>query len=161
MANVAEPNVTPLVLDFIVEGLELGDRLLLLKQLLASFAKVSFVLPVQVLLRLQIDDFSSEEVGKYPVVTNQGLDVVEALLETTQSVNSNVLLRCAGLLEFVVDVGVLPENVAVADTRDLIAGVAALVFTFVEEESEATLSILGLPLLPLGLGKGIVNRSER
>lgn len=39
------------------------------------------------------------------------------------------------------------QNMAVADTQDLIAGVAALVFTFVEVESKATLSILSLPFL--------------
>jgi len=74
-----------------------------------------------------------------------------------QSVNSNVLLRCAGPLEFVVDVGVLAENVAVADTQNLIAGVAVLVFSFVEVESEATLSIILLPLLG---GKGHVESTS-
>ncbi|KAG8869496.1 hypothetical protein FRB98_002451, partial [Tulasnella sp. 332] len=37
VAEVAEPKVAPLVTDFIIEGLELGDSLLLLEQLLASF----------------------------------------------------------------------------------------------------------------------------
>ncbi len=72
------------------------------------------------------------------------------------SVNSNVLLRCADP-EFVVDIGVLAENMAVADTQNLIAGVSVLVFSFVEVESEATLNIL---LLPLFGSKGHIESSS-
>src|SRR5260221_13735215 len=75
VADVAEPNVAPLVLDFVIEGLEIGDSVSLLKQLLASFAKLSLVLLVQVLLCLQLDDVSGEELGEYPMATNQGPDV--------------------------------------------------------------------------------------
>ena len=111
--------------------------------------KLSRVLIVQVHLLLQLNDLSGGKVGEHPVVTNQSLDVVETLLEATPSVNSNVLLSSArrGPLELVVDVDGLSENVAAGDTQNLIASVAALVFTFMEVKSEAALSVFGLPLL--------------
>ena len=79
------------------------------------------------------------------MVTDADLDLIEAPLEATESVKSNVLARCAGPLELVRPLNLLTENMAVTNTENLRAGLAALVATFMEE-ADATLGIIHLPL---------------
>jgi len=151
VTDVAELDITPLRLDVVVELLELGDGLFLLIQILSSFVKLSRVL-LRLLfvlarpLRLQLNNLPGVEVGEHPVVTDADLDLVEAPLEATESVNSNVLARCAGPLELVRPLNLLAENMAVTNTENLRAGLAVLVATFVEEEADATLGIIHLSL---------------
>lgn len=57
------------------------------------------------------------------MVTDAGLHLVEAALESTESSNSNVLARCSSAL----DDGILAKNMAVASIEDLGSSVAALV----------------------------------
>ena len=116
----------------------------LLIQFLSSFARLSRVL-LRVLARslhLQLNNLPGVEVGEHPVVTDGDLDLVEAPLKATKSVNSNVLARCASALELVRPLNLLAENMAVTNTENLGACVAALVATFVEEEPDATLGII-------------------
>jgi hypothetical protein len=51
------------------------------------------------------------------------LDLVETALESTLSAQSNVVLRCA-VSVLVIDGGVLAQDVAIANTVHLVAGVA-------------------------------------
>ena len=68
-------------------------------------------------------------------------DLVETPLESTLSANSNVVLGCA-VSVLVLDGGVLAKDVAIADSVNLVAGVAVLVFVLVEPEGERALGIL-------------------
>jgi hypothetical protein len=142
VANVAvEINVGPVFLDFIVEGLEIGDGLVLVFQFASTRADPFRVLRVLPLIRLQFDDLSGPKVGENAVATDGLLDLVEAPLESTHSANSNVVLGCAASV-LVLDGGVLTKDVAIADSVNLVARVAVLVSFFVEPEGESALGIL-------------------
>jgi len=144
VANVAvEVNVGPVLRDFVVQGLEIGDSLVLFFQLVSIRADLSRVLRVLPLLRLQLDDLSGPTVGEMAVITDDLPDLVEAPLESN-SANSNVVLKCAASV-LVLDGGVLAKDVAIADSVNLVAGVAILVFVFVEPEGESALGILFHP----------------
>jgi hypothetical protein len=151
MTDVAELDITPLHLDVVVELLKLGDGLFLLIQILSSFVKLSRVLlPLLFVLarplHLQLNNLPGVEVGEHPVVTDADLDLIEAPQEATESINSNVLAKCTGPLELIHPLNLLAENVAVTNTENLRAGLAMLVATFMEEEADATLGIIHLPL---------------
>jgi hypothetical protein len=81
------------------------------------------------------------KVGGKAVAIDGLPDLVETPLESTLSANSNVVLGCA-ISVFVLDGGVLAKDVAIADSVNLVAGVAVLVFVFVEPEGERALGIL-------------------
>ena len=133
VANVAvEVNVGPVLRDFVVQGLEIGDSLVLFFQLVSIREDLSRVLRVLPLLRFQLDDLSGPTVGEMAVarVTDDLPDLVEALLESTHSANSNVVLGCAASV-LVLDGGVLAKDMAIAGTVNIVAGVAILVFVFV------------------------------
>ena len=152
MANVAQPDVPPLRLDALIEGLETSDGLFLLVQVLSSFAKLFRVLLRVFLvlirpLRLQRYNLPGVEVSEHATFTNCDLDVVDAPLEATESIQPNELARCASALELICPLTLLAEDVPVADTQNPGAGDAVLVTVFVEEEPDAALSILLLPLL--------------
>ena len=129
VADVAEVGIDPLQ-HVVVELLEISDGLFLLIQPLSSFAK---------LFGLQFNYLPGIEDGEHNVVTDGSLDLVEALLEATESVNSNVQAICAGALELVHPLSLLVEDMAVRNTKNLGAGVAVLVATLVEEEPDALL----------------------
>jgi len=157
VANVAvEVNVGPISRDFVVQGLEIGDSLVLVFQVALIRADRSRVRRVLLLLRLQFDDLSGPKVGEKAVVTDDLPDLVEAPLESTHSANSNVILGCAASV-LVLDGGVLAKDVAIADSVNLVAGVAILVFVFMEPEGESALGIL--PLHPFGR-KGNAEKSS-
>ena len=89
MANGAvELDVGPAILDFVVEGLELGDSLVLSVQ--SSLIHFHLLL-VELVLRLQFDDLSGPGVSENAVVTDGLRDLVEAPLESTHITNSNVV----------------------------------------------------------------------
>jgi hypothetical protein len=146
MANVAELDITPLRLDVIVELLEISDGLLLLIQTLSSSAKLSRVLACP--RCLQPNNLPGVDFGINPVASDRALDLIEAPLEATVSVNSNVLVRMMLTPELVRPLSLLEKDMAATDTENLGAGVAALVAPFVEEEPDATL--IHLPLCPCG-----------
>lgn len=77
---------------------------------------------------------------------NSGLDLIEATLEATGTSQSDMLGRCAGVLKLIRDGGVFAEDMAVTNSENPGAGVAVLVLVLTEEEGDATLSILVLPL---------------
>jgi hypothetical protein len=142
VANVAvEINVGPVFRDFVVEGLEICDSLVPVFQLASIRADLFRVLRVLPLIRLQFDDLSGPKVDENAVVTDDLLDLVEAPLESTHSANSNLVLGCA-VSVLVLDGGVLTKDVAIADSVNLVARVAVLVFVFVEPEGEGALGIL-------------------
>ena len=142
VANVAvEINIGPVSFDFLVEGLEIGDSLVLVFQFASFRAHRSRVLQVLRLLRLQSDDLSGPKVGDNAVVTDGLLDLVEALLESTHSANSNVVLGC-GVSVLVLDCGVLTKDVAIADPVNVVARVAVLVSILMEPEGESALGTL-------------------
>ena len=89
VANVAvEIHVGPVFRDFVVEGLEIGDSLVLVIQIALHRAHHFRVLP---LLHRQFDDLSGPKFGEKAVATDSLLDLVEAPLESTHSTNSNVV----------------------------------------------------------------------
>lgn len=69
---------------------------------------------------------------------------MEASLETMDSVNSNILVRFTGVLKC--PLGPLAEDMPVADTKNLGAGVAVLIMYFMEIKPKATMDIIRLPL---------------
>ena len=75
------------------------------------------------------------------MISNSLCNVVEAALESTNSANANVFHGCAASV-LIIDVGVLAQDVTVADAINLVAGVAVLVFVFVEPEGKSALGIL-------------------
>jgi len=91
------------------------------------------------------------------VVTNGLPDLVKAPLESTHSANPNVVLGCTTPV-LVLNGGVLAKDVAIADSVNLVAGVAVLVFIFVEPEGESALGILLLH--PFGC-KGNAEKSSQ
>ena len=144
MANVAvETNVGPGILNLVVEGLEIGDGLVLAFQVAFLRADLFHILRVLPLLCLQLDGLSGPKVGKNGVVTDDLLDLVEALLESTHSADSNMVLGCTASV-LVLNGGVLTKDVAIADSINFVARVAVLAFVFVEPEGESALGILHL-----------------
>ena len=142
MANVAvEVSVGPVFRNFVVQGLEIGDSLVLVFQVTSICADLSRVLRVLLLLRLQFDDLSGPKVGENAVVTDDLPDLVKASLESTHSANSNVILGCAASV-LVLEGGVLAKDMAITDSVKLVAGVAIRVFVFMEPEGESALGIL-------------------
>jgi len=147
MTDVTVHDITPLCLDVFVKRFELDDGLSMLIQTLSSFAKLSRVLFVVARpLRLQPINRPGVDLGAVPVFTDEDLDLVETSLESTESVDSHVLARCTGPLELVHFLSLLAENMVATNTENLGAGHAVLVATFVEEEADATLGIIHLPL---------------
>ena len=151
VADVSARNITPLAVDFLVEVLQYADILHHFVHLLPLSLHGRLVLRrlLRVLaprLRLQRNNLPSQEVGVSSVATDQGLDLVEGALESTQSGKSNALGRCASAPELVRDGGVPAENVVVANAEDFGARVAVLVPVLVEEQRDATLSIIVLLL---------------
>ena len=151
MADVAARNIAPLVVGVFIEGLKYADILLHFGQRLPLSLHGRLVLCrlLRVLapwLCLQLKNLPSQDLGVSSVATDAGLDLVESTLESMESGKSNVLGRCASALEFVVDGGILAENVAVANAENLGAGGTMLSLVFVKEQRDATLSISGLPL---------------
>ena len=92
-------------------------------------------------LRRQFDGLPGQKVGENAVVTNGLLDLVEAPLESTHSAHSNVVFSCAASV-LVLDSGVLAKDVATADSVNLVAGIAVLIFVSVEPEGVSALDIL-------------------
>jgi hypothetical protein len=72
-----------------------------------------------------------EIAGANAVVTDSLVDLIEAPLEATNSANSNKVPLCAPSV-LVVDGGVLAKDVTVANTVNVVAGIAILVFVFVK-----------------------------
>ena len=91
------------------------------------------------------------------MVTDLPPNLFEAPLETTHSANSNVVLGCA-VSVFVIYGGVLAKDMTIADSVDLVAGVAILVSVLVEPEGESALDILRLH--PFGR-KGDAEKSSK
>lgn len=141
----AELDVGPVIQDFVVQGLELGDILVLVLQLGSSFAKRSHVLRVLPLARPQLDDLPIPAAGKNAAVADDLPDLIEAALEPTHSANTDVVLTCTALV-LVLDACILAKDVAIADSVDLVAGVAVLVLILVKPEGESALGILLLHL---------------
>ena len=139
---VVEINVGPGILDFIVEGLEISDSLVLAFQVVFLLADCFRILRVLPLLRLQIDDLSGIKVSKNAVAIDDLLDLVEALLESMHSTNSNVVDCTTSVL--ILNGGVLTKDVAIADPINLVTRVIVFVFVFVKPEGESALSILHL-----------------
>ena len=81
-----------------------------------------------------------------PMSLDADSDLVERMLESTDSGNVHELGRRTGTLELVVCASGLAEHVVVADTQDPGARVATLVSIFVEEECDASLGTVVLPL---------------
>ena len=122
VADVAvKINIRPVFSDFAVEGLEIGDGLILVFQVLSIRVDLFRFLP---LVRLQFDYLLGPKVGENAVVTDDLLDLVEAPLQLTYFTNSNVVLGCTTSL-FVLDGGVLTKDVAIADSVNLVAWVTA------------------------------------
>ncbi len=75
------------------------------------------------------------DVDHYAMTTDSELDIVEEPTETTEAVQSDVLRRCTGSLELLLDVvglGCLEKNVVASDSQNPVADVALLVAAFVE-----------------------------
>lgn len=157
VANVAVGlNVGPAFRDFAVQGLEIGESLVLTFQFTSLRTDNFRVLRVLPLLRLQFDDLSGQKIGKNVVATGDLPDFVEAPLESTYSANSNVVLGCV-ISVLVLNGGVLAKDVAIADSINLVTVVAVLFFVFVEPEGE---SALGIILLHLFARKGNAEKSS-
>jgi hypothetical protein len=136
-----ELDIEPFSDDLIVEGLEIGDGLILVVQFASSPPDLSLILRVLPLLRLQFDDISGQNVRENTVISNGPRDLVETVLESTHSTNSNVVHGCTASV-FVINGGVLAQDVAAADPVNLVAGVTVLVSVFVEPERKSALGIL-------------------
>ena len=142
MPDVAvELDIRPVLRDFVVEGLEIGDSFVLVVQVASEPPGLSRVLRVLHLLRHQSDDLSGPKVSENAVISNGIRDLVEAALESTHSANSNVVLGCA-VSVFVIDGGVIAQDVAVADSVHVIAVVAVIVSVLMEPERKSALCIL-------------------
>jgi len=142
MANVAmEPDVGPVFRDFVIQGLEISHSLVLVFQHASLRTDCFRVLCILPFLCLQLDDLSGQKVGKNAAATYDVPDLVKAPLEPTHSTNSNVVLGCT-ISVLILDGGVLAKDVAIADSVNLVAGVAILIFIFVEPEGESALGIL-------------------
>jgi len=77
------------------------------------------------------------------MTTDSELDIVEEPTEPTEAVQSDVLRRCTGSLELLLDVvglGCLEKNVVASDNQNPVADVALLVAAFVEEADAALAS---------------------
>ena len=158
MANVAvEIHVRPVILDFVVEGLEIGNSLVPVFQVASIRAHPFHIFRVLPLLRLQFGDLSDPKVDENAVVTDDLPDLVEAPLESMHSANFNVVLGCVGS-SLVLDGGVLTKDVAIADSVNLVTRVAVLVFVFMEPEGESALGII--PLHPFGRKGNAESSSE-
>jgi len=157
MPNVAvELDVGPVFHDFIVEGLEIGYSFVLVVQFASNPLDLSCILQVLPLIRLQFDNLSGPKVSENAVISNGLRDLVEATLEPKHSTNSNMVHGCATSV-LVIDGGVLAQDMAVADSVHLVAGVAILVFVLMEPECKSALGILRLH--PLGR-KGNAEKSS-
>ena len=136
-----ELDVRPFLHDLIVEGLEIGDGFFLVLQFASNPPNLSRVLRVLPLILLQLDDLTGPKGGENAVISNGLCDLVDAALESTHPANSNVVLGCAASV-FVIDRGVLAQDVAITDPVNLSTGVAVLVFVLVEPERKTALGIL-------------------
>jgi len=134
-------DIGPVFHDFVVEGLEIGDSFDLVLQFASSPPDLSGVLRVLHLVRLQFDDLSGTKVSENAVISNGLRDLVEATLESTHSANSNVVHGCA-VSVLIIDGGVLAQDVAAADSINLVAGLAVLVFGLMKPERKRALGIL-------------------
>ena len=148
MAYVSAPNVAPLGVEFLVEGLQCADILLDLGQpsLLDRLGLRHVVRIVTRQLQLQLPNLRRQEFGVRSEATDAGPDLVDTALETTVSGDTNELANCASTPELAVDGGLLAEHVAVANAEDPGARFAAPCLVLVEEP-DAPLNIIGLPLL--------------
>ena len=154
VADVAvEVNVRPVSRDFLVQSLEISNSFVHIIQLALICADRFLVRP---LLRPQIDDLCGVDVTENALITDGLPDLVEAPLESTHAANANVVLTSTALI-FVLNGGVLAKDVAIADSVNLVARFAVLVFIFVKPKGESTLGILQLH--PLG-GKGNAKKSS-
>ena len=124
-----------------MEGLQIGDSFGLVVQLALLCLDRSRVLRVLPLLCLQFDDISGPKVSENAAISNGLRDLAAAALESTHSAHSNVVHGCAASM-LVIDGGVLAQDVAVANSVHLVAGVAVLVFVLVEPERKSALGIL-------------------
>jgi hypothetical protein len=134
IANVmAELNVEPVFRDFVVQGLELMDSLVLAIQVASIHVDLAHNLLALILHHLQSIDLSGVKVGANAVVTDVLLDLIEAPLESTHSANSNEVLGCTRFV-LVVDGGVLAKDMTIANPVNLVARVAILALILVEPE---------------------------
>lgn len=141
----AELDIGPFFHDLIIEGLEVGDSFVLVVQFVSSMPGLSLVLLALPLLRLKLDGISGPKVRESAVISNNLRDLIEATLESMHSANSNVVHGCA-VSVLVIDGGVLAQDVAVADSVNLVTGVAILVSIFVEPGCKSALDIILLHL---------------
>lgn len=139
VANVAASNIAPLVVGIVVKGLKYTNILLHFGQLLPLNLHGRLILccllrVLALWLHLQRNNFPSQNVGIRSVATNGGLDLVNSALESMESGKSNMLGRCPSTLELIVDGGVLAENVAVTNSKDLGTGGATLALVLMKEQ---------------------------
>ena len=98
-------------------------------------------------LQLQLRNLRRQEFGVRSEATDAGLDQANTAMETTGSIDTNELTRCASSFELVVDGGRPMEHMAVANAENPGARFVELGIVFVKEEPFAPLSIIVLPLL--------------
>lgn len=157
MANVAvELDVRPVLSDFIVQGLEISNSLVLVFQLALICMDLFCGFHVLPLLCPQFDDLSGPKVSEDAMVTDGLPDLVETTLESMHSTNLNVVLGCTNSV-LILNSGVLAKDMAIADSINLVARVVVLVFVFMEPEGESALGIL---LHPFGSKRNTKKSSE-
>ena len=93
------------------------------------------------LLRPQIGNLPRQEVSSHGAISDFISNLVEALIESTISADSDIAHSCAASM-LVVDGGVLSKNVAVGDAKDLVAAFAVLTDILMEPKSESALESL-------------------
>ena len=153
MADVAMHNIAPLqVVDVVVKGLEYTDILLHFGQLLPLSLHCHLILCCllwvpTLWLCLQLSNLPSQDLSVSFMATDTGLDLMEPSLESTASSKSNMVARCTGTLELVVDSGVFVKNMAVAHPEDPGAGDTVLILALMEEQCNTTLGINPFHLL--------------
>ena len=105
-------NVGPVFCDFIMEGLEISDSLPLVFRFALICTDLFRILCILPLVCLQLDDLSGPKVSENAMVIDTLLDLVEALLESTLSANSNMVPGCTASV-LVLNGGVRTEDMAI------------------------------------------------
>jgi hypothetical protein len=132
--------VRPVLHNVYMELLEFGNGFILLVQQALVLRHHLHVRWALISIRLKSDDLASKNISVKYMTINSPCDLVETTLEAMHPADVNVILGCSAL-EHVVDGGVLPKNMTVADPVHLVAGITLFVLVLVHPQGQSALGV--------------------
>lgn len=136
-----------------MELLKIGNGFIPLVQLALNLHYLLHVLQL-ITFHLEFDNVSSMKVSENKVISSGLGNLVETMLELAHTTHMNVILGCSAL-ELIFDLGVLVEDMTVADPKYVVTGFTAVILVFVHPQGKSALGVILLHLL------GVKGNSEQ